>query len=551
MRRQRSRLVRILRVWYRRGLLRMDRRTPEWLRWAMPWGTSLSLHGLFLVLLAIFVIAQRPGGDSTVAMQGRLDRGEDLTSLAPGDRSGDPFTKLDSDEPPSLALSPADIDPMKSNQPELPPNFRLGPDIQLTPPGGSTSAPKSAAGNATAAGKGEGAGAGDKALMAPFSGRSAAEKAKLVRREGGSVKSEAAVERGLDWIFRHQRKDGGWSLDTTGLCPGNAICPPVECVDSDTGAVGLALLPMLAAGHSHTEAGPYKDCIDRGLRWIVRAQRKDGDTWVGGGAHTHLYSHAIATMALCEAYGLTRDPRLKDPAQRAVNFIVNSRDRLNGGWRYEPGAPGDTSVLGWQMMALRSARLAGLTVSKRTISDCVKYLNSAAVDEDGVFYCYMPGLPLGPTMSMTAEALLCRQYLGWDRDTPALVKGAGQIAAHLRESRERNIYYWYYATQLLHNMKGKDWEEWNGRIREGLIGLQVAGTGCDRGSWDPLAPQPDRWGSRGGRLFQTSLSILTLEVYYRYLPLYRDDAPMARIGTPEAPANRPPPVDEAPTGSGR
>jgi hypothetical protein len=542
MRRQRSRLVRILRVWYRRYLRGMDRRTPEWLRWAMPWGTSLSLHGLLLILLAIFVIVHRPKGETTVAMQGRLDRGEDLTSLAPGDRSGDPFTKLDSEEPPSLALSPADIDPTKSNQPALPPNFRLGPDIQLTPPGGATSAPRAAAGNATAAGKGEGAGAGDKPLMAPFSGRSGPEKAKLLRREGGTIRSEAGVARGLDWIYRHQRPDGGWSLDTTNLCRDNAICPPVDCNASDTAAVGLALLPMLAAGHSHMEKDDeYKDCIDKGLRWLVRAQRKDGDLWIGGSDHTHMYSHAIAAMALCEAYGLTRDPRLKDPAQRAVNFIVNSRDRLNGGWRYEPGAPGDTSVLGWQMMALRSGRLAGLTVSKRTITDCVKFLDSVAMTEDGTLYCYMPGWRVSP--SMTAEALLCRQYLGWDKDTPALVKGAGLVAAHLRESRERNIYYWYYATQLLHNMKGKDWEEWNERVRENLIGTQVAGSGCDRGSWDPLSPQADQWGSRGGRLFQTSLSVLTLEVYYRYLPLYQD-APMARVGTPEAPGNRPAPADE-------
>jgi hypothetical protein len=71
-------------------------------------------------------------------------------------------------------------------------------------------------------------------------------------------------------------------------------------------------------------------------------------------------------------------------------------------------------------------------------------------------------------------------------------------------------------------MQNKDWERWNVRVREGLIGMQVKGAGCDRGSWDPFQPQPDRWASRaGGRLFLTSLSILTLEVYYRYLPLYQ------------------------------
>jgi len=146
---------------------------------------------------------------------------------------------------------------------------------------------------------------------------------------------------------------------------------------------------------------------------------------------------------------------------------------------------------------------------------------------------------------MTAEALLSRQYLGWPRDYPPLIKGASQVARHLEVSADRNIYYWYYATQLLHNMQNKDWEKWNVRVREGLIKMQVGGIGCDRGSWDPIHPQPDKWASgplSAGRLYLTSLSLLTLEVYYRYLPLYRPsdedaDPKAANAGEPaEAPA---------------
>ena len=103
-----------------------------------------------------------------------------------------------------------------------------------------------------------------------------------------------------------------------------------------------------------------------------------------------------------------------------------------------------------------------------------------------------------------------------------MLAGTAAIAANLEESQERNIYYWYYATQLLHNMRNKDWERWNARVREGLISMQAVGKECDRGSWDPSDPQIDRWGAMGGRLYTTSLSLLTLEVYYRYLPLYRD-----------------------------
>jgi hypothetical protein len=170
------------------------------------------------------------------------------------------------------------------------------------------------------------------------------------------------------------------------------------------------------------------------------------------------------------------------------------------------------------LFALRSANLAGLKVPATVIKGCSRYLDQAG-DQKRVLYAYQPGRPATPTM--TAEALLSRQLLGWPRDYPALVKGVGQISADLQASDERNIYYWYYATQLLHNMRNDQWKRWNVKIREGLIGLQVKEGGCAHGSWDPFTPQPDRWASSAGRLYLTGLSILTLEVYYRYLPLYR------------------------------
>ena len=138
---------------------------------------------------------------------------------------------------------------------------------------------------------------------------------------------------------------------------------------------------------------------------------------------------------------------------------------MTGGWRYQPGQPGDTSVFGWQMFALRSARLSGLRVPKNVLRGCKTYLDSAATDRKRTMYSYMPGEPETPVM--TAEALLSRQYLGWRRDYPPLVKGAAHVAKHLETAPERNIYYWYYATQLLHNMQNDDWKRWNLRVREG------------------------------------------------------------------------------------
>jgi hypothetical protein len=281
---------------------------------------------------------------------------------------------------------------------------------------------------------------------------------------------------------------------------------------------------MLGAGHTHTQKSRYQANVRMGLAWLVNHQLPNGDLYIGEPGMPHMYSHAIGTMALCESFGISGDPKLRAPAQRAIDFISESQNPDNGGWRYTPGQSGDTSVFGWQMFALRSARLAGLRVPKNVLKGCRTYLDEAAADTRKVTYSYTPGRAATPVM--TAEALLTRQYLGWPKDFPALVKGVGMVAAHLEESRERNIYYWYYATQLLHNMQNKDWKKWNVRVRDSLVSMQVNGNGCDRGSWDPNSPAPDTWArtdSRvgAGRLFLTSLSILTLEVYYRYLPLYQ------------------------------
>lgn len=536
MRRDRPRAVRKLRVLQRRLGAWVDRRAPLLLLLVPSWGTSLFLHGLLLLVLALYLFVNT-GGDQGATIEGRFatQLTEDLTSLLPGDRAGDPFTKDQTDEPPSLSIEPPRPEDTGISQPELPTLTKFAPDLaspelsrsaELTPaPANRANLPARRLARAAQVDSFTNLATGlhSESLVAPFSGRGAAERARLVRRQGGTVKSEQAVEDGLNWLVRHQRADGGWSLDYHQQCVG-AGCPREQAMESDTAATGLALLPLLGAGHIHTEKSRYQGNVRQGLDWLVSRQQPDGDVYVGGAFNAHLYSHAIASMALCEAYGLSHDPKLRAPAQRAIDFIASAQNASDGGWRYRPGMPGDTSVFGWQLFAIRSARLAGLRIPRNVVAGCRTYLDQSAADAKKVTYSYQPGGPA--TAVMTAEALLTRQYLGWPRDFPALVKGASMVADHLDESADRNVYYWYYATQLLHNMQNKDWEKWNVRVRDGLVSMQVLGQGCDRGSWDANRPAPDRWGSTNGRagagrLFVTSLSVLTLEVYYRYLPLYQ------------------------------
>lgn len=502
--------MRLARVRLRRLLSRLDRTAPAWLSWLPSWGSSLLLHAVLLVVLATFYYAtNRPPDRADFDSQIVSMADQDFTSLVPAERSGDPFTDQQTEETPSISMDPTG---KATGQPALVAGLTFAPTMsrpeyshtdRATGLSDLIQAPRIHAEDMTA----------------PFAGRQGATKVQLIRREGGTTASERAVQDGLAWLARHQRNDGGWGLDVRAECKIGSGCPEDVHVESDTAATGLALLPFLGAGHMQTQPSRYQDQVKRGIDWLLRNQQKTGELFLGGQIHSQFYSHAIASMALCEAYGLTKDPRLKEPAQRAINFIAESQNKYDGGWRYAPGQEGDTSVFGWQMFAIRSARLAGLSVSKNVLMGCSHYLDLASTDKSRTTYSYLPGM--NPSAVMTAEALLCRQYLGWPRDQGAMLKGVAIVWDELQADPQRNIYYWYYATQLLHNMQNKAWKQWNPRVRDGLVGMQVQGDGCDQGSWSPVYPQPDRWGMRGGRLFQTSLSVLTLEVYYRFLPLYR------------------------------
>ncbi|MGA2258775.1 MAG: prenyltransferase/squalene oxidase repeat-containing protein [Thermoguttaceae bacterium] len=335
-------------------------------------------------------------------------------------------------------------------------------------------------------------------------------------RIGGTRPTERAVNAALVWLASHQLSDGSWSLQNYTQRCNDKTCTGPGNVSADAGATAMGLLPFLAIGQTHKSQGRYKEHVLRGVQWLIRHQQADGN--LAKGAQQMMYSHGLATIALCEAYGLSADKQVGVAAQGAVNFILSAQNTADGGWRYNPNDPGDTSVFGWQLMALKSAHMAGLNVGGSAFSSTSKWLDAVAVN-DGTEYAYQPGQ--GSSIAMTSVGLLCRQYLGAKRDNPVLTGGMSYLMNHLPEEGFPNVYYWYYATQVMHNMSGPEWDTWNRKMRDLLVRTQVRNIDeCANGSW---APEKDAWGKNGGRLMTTSLSTLTLEVYYRYLPLFKTD----------------------------
>lgn len=225
-----------------------------------------------------------------------------------------------------------------------------------------------------------------------------------------------------------------------------------------------------------------------------------------------MYTQGICTIALCEVYALSRDQKLKQPTQMAVNFIINAQDPNGGGWRYQPGQKGDTSVVGWQIMALKSAKIAKLVVPPKTVGKATFFLNSVQAN-GGANYGY-DSAGAGPATS--AVGLLCRMYLGWTPKNTGLVKGVEYLSK--TGPQPGNMYFNYYATQVLHHWNGEPWTKWNNVMREHLVKTQEK-QGNAAGSWKPVGS--DHGNAVGGRHYATCMSVMTLEVYYRHLPLYQ------------------------------
>ncbi|QDV55798.1 prenyltransferase/squalene oxidase repeat-containing protein [Rosistilla oblonga] len=345
------------------------------------------------------------------------------------------------------------------------------------------------------------------AHRAMFAGRSGPLKAELLKKYGGTEVTENAVALGLAWLKRQQLPGGNWSMRgpyTTG-----------SFSENETAATAMAMLAFMGAGSTHL-SGPYEKELLRAVRWLVKQQDRSGFMAHRANSHEKMYAQSQAMIALCELYAMTKDSWLRPYAQAACDFAKDSQSPA-GGWRYQPRTDSDTSVTGWFLMGLKSGQTAGLEVDPDVLLRVGKFLDTVGGGyDDG--YAYMQGERSSPTM--TAVGLLCRQYLGWQRNHPAMSRGLITLEANYPiDPGQPDVYYWYYATQAMHHYGGPLWDDWNANLRVDLPAMQDK-QGAERGSWPP---QRDAWGRLGGRLYTTCFALYNLEVYYRHMPLYSQD----------------------------
>ena len=282
-------------------------------------------------------------------------------------------------------------------------------------------------------GNGEGKGVGTGSKGTGFGGRGTGVRKAMLGSGGGTKQSERAVAAALNWLARHQNADGGWSLGEYPARCKDATCTGAGTSKSDTAATAFALLPFLAAGQTHLTKGPYQKNIAGGIYFLTSHQKNDGD-YTGSG---YMYSHGLASIAMCEAYGLSGDKSVGQSAQMAIHFIERAQNPQTSGWHYAPLGTGDTSVFGWQVMAAQSAQMAGLSVSSQTMAGVSRWLKSVGNGNGG--FTYTPPGGIG-SPAMNAVGLLCTQYHGAPRQDPADCRRHGLLdGPHARRSPPRHL----------------------------------------------------------------------------------------------------------------
>jgi hypothetical protein len=350
-------------------------------------------------------------------------------------------------------------------------------------------------------------------------------KTHAVTRFGGSQLTESAVKAALLWLKRHQESDGHWeAAKWEATLKGNRV---------NVAMTSFALLAFLGSGHT-SRAGDYKDTVRRAENWLLAAQKRGGARYREKGRFERcMYTQGIAALALAEACGMEDSPpAMKAAAQDAVDVIVKAQGPYEG-WNYtakKAAGRNDTSVTGWNLMALKSARIAGLSVDGSAFQGCMRWLDAATNVKNGRCSYAGPVATVKPgrgSHAMWAAGMLMRQFMGVDRRDPILVAAGKSIGEHPPVwgpgDAGVDLYYWYYGTLCSFQQGGALWTRWNTHMKKALLenqreGGPLDGTAADvDGSWNPVG----RGGiPRGGRVFSTALAALSLEVYYRYLPMY-------------------------------
>ncbi|MCA8948838.1 MAG: terpene cyclase/mutase family protein, partial [Planctomycetes bacterium] len=359
-----------------------------------------------------------------------------------------------------------------------------------------------------------------------YSNRFGPRKAEALERYGGTAATERAVADGLRYLARIQNRDGSWG-------DGERFDGKYGFVY--VGKTALCVLAFLGAGHTPSSQTEHSAVVARALDHLIGLQDED----TGAFGASSCYGHGIATYALAECYGMTKDPKLVRPLEEGLTWILENqgprRDiRNRGGWGYfSPGLQREdsyarVSVSSWMIMALESARMSGVELPEDVLPRAREFLQNSFDRRNGWFrYNHKPSrLQSGwPTLpASTPAGAFCLMLLGAGSDD-RMVQAALDFTVDRRPREYRrydddqfvlqgqgNVYFWYYGTLCCFLAGGPAWDRWNERLSTLLPAAQSAD-----GSFAPIDVYAvDAGDNRRDMSYTTAMCVLSLEVYYRY-----------------------------------
>jgi hypothetical protein len=292
---------------------------------------------------------------------------------------------------------------------------------------------------------------------------------------------------------------------------------------NQTAMSSLAVLSLCAMGHQPADPTPEGLACRRALAYVLRPDGQNADGYFGEKDGSRMYGHGITTLMLSEMLGMggdaAQDELIRQKVRRAIELILRAQkvpknDLNHGGWRYTPDSgDSDMSVTVWQTMALRAAKNAGIDVPKSAIDDAVAYIRRCYEADDrggrGGGFGYQSK---GRELSTTAEGLLALQVCG-QYDIPEVVSTSDRLLKEgLRQGERWFFYLSYYYAQGMYQRGGSHATEARRVVADALLPLQARD-----GSWEGMGGEE----RQGGKIYATSLAILSLAVKNHYLPIYQ------------------------------
>ena len=317
------------------------------------------------------------------------------------------------------------------------------------------------------------------------------------RPEASSVKfltpaTRQSINQGLAYLASRQHDDG--SFGSGGYSRNVAVC-------------ALAGMAFMSSG-STPGRGRYGEGVQKCIDFILNHTQDSGFiTAEGSTSHGPMYGHGFATLFLGEAYGMTMREDIREKLAKAANLIVNTQNK-DGGWRYQPQRrDADISVTICQVMALRAARNAGLSIDHQVIDHTIDYVKRSQNADGGFMYMIQGGASAFPRSAAGIVAL----YSAGIYEGPEFDKGLAYLMQFVprngRFNPESHYFYGhYYAVQAMWHAGGEYWIKWYPAIRDELIERQLPD-----GSWmDSICSE-----------YGTAMACIVLQMPNNYLPIFQ------------------------------